>query len=512
MPNEYNFSAVIVMGSQNIYVQIVDINHASLIENAHYDIDLGEDVFSDRFIAGDTVNEIVSSLEVVKNLLLDYQVSDYQFFATNAFHEARNSEFVRDQLQKRTNFEINWISQSQESLYRNLATNFYLKDFKKIVKDNTLLIDISSGNIELMGYKNGNFIYSKTLNLGPLRVYEAMSDVKPDISNFNEVLHDYIDSQLLEFVRLLPNILSTKNVILLGSSVTILKLLFGTHKDTDKLTMNDFDVLYHKMRRVNNQELTRRYKIDENDLSQVVPLVTIIHELLDRLSVKKIWLSSLKFIDGLTCELIEDKQENNIQQMLNNQTLVSARNMAKQYNVEPKHQAMVEKFALKLFDSLEDIHGLDDRKRLLLQVSTIVDDVGNFVNSYNHYAHSEYVIKNSEILGLSNIELIMVAMISRYHSHSATSSIFKMLDKLSISDRMVVIKLAAILRIADSLDTSRLQKIRTIDINLDDPTKLIIYVTTDDELTLENLNLKRKGAFFESVFGIKPILKGEIRQ
>ncbi|UQS84836.1 hypothetical protein MOO46_06225 [Apilactobacillus apisilvae] len=511
MPND--FSSIIVMGSQNIFVQIIDIKHSKLIEDTHYDIDLGEDVFSDRIIEGQTVNEIVDSLNVVRNLLNDYQINDYKFFATNAFHEARNSELVKDQLEQRTGFNINWISQSQESLYRNIATNFYLTDFKKITQNNTLLMDISSGNIELMGYQNSKFTYSKTLNLGPLRVYEVMSDFKADIYNFNEVLHDYIDGQLFEFVRGLPDIGSTQNVILLGSSTAILKALLGNYEITSKLTMKDLDDLYHKMRHVNDQELINLYNIDENSLHQVIPLVTLIHELLESLDVKNIWVSNLKFIDGLTCEKLENSADDNkIEKMMNNQIITSARNMAKQYNVEPKHQMFVEDLSLKLFDELKDVHGLNGRQRLLLQLASIVDDVGSFINNYNHYAHSEYIIKNSEILGLSNIELIMVAMISRYHSHRATSSMFKMLDDLSIEHRMTVIKLSALLRISDALDASRLQKIRTIDIKIVNTTELMIYVTTADELTLEKLNLARKGAFFESVFGIKPILKGEIRQ
>ncbi|MHA8138011.1 Ppx/GppA phosphatase family protein [Lactobacillaceae bacterium Scapto_B20] len=506
-----NFSAIIVMGAQNIFVQIIDVDHSKIIENTRYDIDLGEDVFSERLVHSDTVNEIAIALSVIRNLLDEYQVHDYQFFATHAFHEAKNSEFVREQLEERTHFEIEWMSQSQEALYRNLATNTYLKDFDRITQKNTLLLDISSGSVEIIAYKHGKFTFSRTLKLGPLRVYEVMRDVKEASPNYFAILRDYVDSRLIDFVRLLPNIDQIENVILMGSSVLILKPMISDllHK-TLKISIDEFSELYHEVKKSNDQRLVQKYNVDEEDVPQVLPLMVLLHELFKNFSVKNMWVSDLKFIDGLSYSLVENIHGDGRDKLLNQQILISAHNLAKQYQVEPNHQAFVAKFVLQLFDELKSLHGLNARDRLLLEISAVVDDVGSFINNHDHYVHSQYIIKNSEIIGLSESELEMVAAISRYHSHKATSSALKRLNNLSIDRRMRIMKLAAILRIADALDASRKQKIQSIEVDVE-PTEITIDATADQDISLEKLDFNRKGAFFESVFGVTPKLKGRIK-
>ncbi|MEJ6400051.1 Ppx/GppA phosphatase family protein [Nicoliella lavandulae] len=511
MPINNNFSAIIVMGAQNIYVQVIDIEHSEIVENTRYDIDLGEDVFSERVVHSDTVNEIAIALGVIQNLLDEYQVKNYQFYATHAFHEAKNSEFVREQLEERSHFDIKWISQSQEALYRNLATNTYLKDFDKITQKNTLLIDISSGSVELIAYKHGKFTSSRTLKLGPLRVYEVMRDIKETAPNYAAILRDYVDSRLVDFIRLLPNIEAIENVVLMGSSVSIIKPLISDLHKTLKISIDEFNDIFKMVKASNNQLLTKKYDIDESDVPQLLPLMMLLRELLKNFSIKHMWVSDLKFIDGLSYDLIASSHGNGKEQILNRQILISANNLAKQYKVEPKHQQFVEHFGLQLFDDLQYLHGLGKRDRLLLEIATIVDDVGSFINNHNHYVHSEYIIKNSEILGLSESELRMVAAISRYHSHKATSSALKRLDNLSLDRRMRIMKLASILRIADALDASRKQKIKSIDVDTDDPTQITINATADQDISLEKNNFLRKGAFFESVFGVKPKLKGRLK-
>ena len=71
---------------------------------------------------------------------------------------------------------------------------------------------------------------------------------------------------------------------------------------------------------------------------------------------------------------------------------------------------------------------------------------------------------------------------------------------------MPVAKLAAILRLVDSLDDSRQQKISRIQLKLKNE-RLIIKATSSDNLVLENWSFSQKSQLFDDVFGIKPVLK-----
>ena len=71
--------------------------------------------------------------------------------------------------------------------------------------------------------------------------------------------------------------------------------------------------------------------------------------------------------------------------------------------------------------------------------------------------------------------------------------------------QLPVAQLAAILRVADSLDDSRLQKILQVHLALvgDD---LQIKVKTTDDLVLEQWAFERKNQLFAEVYGLHPKL------
>jgi exopolyphosphatase/guanosine-5'-triphosphate,3'-diphosphate pyrophosphatase len=503
--------AVVVIGAQNIFLQIADITSRQIIESVHYDIDLGEDIFSERTIHSQTVNEISTALFSVQQLLTDYQVSEIQCYATHSFHEADNGEFVRDQIFERTGFQITWLSQSQEALFRSQATNAYMGDFPEIIAKNAVLIDISSGSVELTAYSSGKFIFSRNLKLGPLRVYEIMRDVKATVTNYVGVLRDYVASQLVDFIRLLPDFGEVHNVILMGSSVSIFEPMIKGDNRTVKLSIEEFKKMYAEVVHGNDQFLVDRYDINEDDVPQVLPVMILVDQLLNHFKVQTLWVAALKLIDGIIVQAVNERVNPKSLALQEEQMLTSAYNLADHYRVNRKHQQFVVNFSRQLFDRLKKIHGMGKKERILLEIAAILDDVGSYVNNHNHTAHSDYIIQNSEVLGLSDVELKMVAAVARYHSSSTPSNELSRFDELPIQQRMTIAKLAAILRLADALDASRQQKIQSIRVSLKDPTKVVIQATANDDIELERWTFERKGEFFESVFGVQPELKGRLK-
>ena len=66
----------------------------------------------------------------------------------------------------------------------------------------------------------------------------------------------------------------------------------------------------------------------------------------------------------------------------------------------------------------------------------------------------------------------------------------------------VVAKLAAILRLADALDRSYLQKIRQCSVNIKD-NAMVVQATSKNDLALEEWTFAAKASFFEEVYASK---------
>jgi len=117
-----------------------------------------------------------------------------------------------------------------------------------------------------------------------------------------------------------------------------------------------------------------------------------------------------------------------------------------------------------------------------------------------------YLIQNSEIFGLGQRDLLLTALVARYHRRATPSVTHEGYSGLNREDRIVVCKLAAILRVADALDHGHMQRINDPDINVSDG-QLTITVRNVPDLTMEVLALEDKAEVFREVYGMQAVLR-----
>lgn len=107
---------------------------------------------------------------------------------------------------------------------------------------------------------------------------------------------------------------------------------------------------------------------------------------------------------------------------------------------------------------------------------------------------------------MSKLETEIVALVSRYHSVQTPGNDYSSFTQMPVAQRIIVAKLAAILRLADALDDDRQQKIKDIIVSLK-PKKVIITAKSNERLSFENWVFKTKSQFFTETFGLKVTLK-----
>jgi exopolyphosphatase / guanosine-5'-triphosphate,3'-diphosphate pyrophosphatase len=78
-------------------------------------------------------------------------------------------------------------------------------------------------------------------------------------------------------------------------------------------------------------------------------------------------------------------------------------------------------------------------------------------------------------------------------------------QSLPRSDRMTILKLTALLRIADALDRGHIQKFSDFEIKIQQ-NNLLIRTKHAKNTVLEKIALSEKAGMFESIFGYKVIL------
>jgi len=187
------------------------------------------------------------------------------------------------------------------------------------------------------------------------------------------------------------------------------------------------------------------------------------------------------------------------------QITASARNLLRKYHGDENHAECVRMIATKIYDALKADVALDDHARTLLETAAILHDIGAFIRYDNHNLHSSYIIRNSEIFGLSRKDNTIVSEIAKYHKGTSVPQDEDSFLMLPRSDRMTILKLTAILRIADAMDRGHIQKFTDFSIRFQENT-MYLQTRKSKNTVLEKIAMSEKSGMFESIFGYKVIL------
>ena len=126
--------------------------------------------------------------------------------------------------------------------------------------------------------------------------------------------------------------------------------------------------------------------------------------------------------------------------------------LARSCKYEVGHTHQVAKLALRLFDRLARLHELDGERRFWLAAASLLHDIGWIEGRAGHHKTAMRLIQGSRFLPWDQRLRRIIGLIARFHRKAVPDVSGGPFDELSAADRDDVLKLAALLRIADALD------------------------------------------------------------
>jgi exopolyphosphatase/guanosine-5'-triphosphate,3'-diphosphate pyrophosphatase len=217
-----------------------------------------------------------------------------------------------------------------------------------------------------------------------------------------------------------------------------------------------------------------------------------------------LFYSSAGVRDGIIADLAARRVGSELAQLSTEQRTV-VENMAERYGVSLRHARKVAKLAAELFTSLTNLHKLPPEYGRLLEAASYLHDIGHFVSDTRHHKHSYYLVANSDMPGFTEDEREMIANLCRYHRKAMPAAEHNNLQALTTDARRAVTLLMPLLRLADSLDRSHGQVVRSADARARDNDVLVtLHAAPDADLDLEVWAGERTSDLFQQVYG-RPI-------
>ncbi len=502
--------AVLDMGASAIRLVVAEIaphKPIRVVEEASRGVLLGRDTFSSGVIRAQTVDAALTALEGFKRIMDGYGVARVRAVATSAVREARNGDMFLDRIEGRTGIAFDIINEAEESRLVFLAMRSALGRHPVFKGAWALLAEVGGGSTSLTLLRRGRPNRSGVYALGSVRLRQQL-DLRRHSHELQVALLKRSIANVIEEIRLEIPLSRITHMIAIGGDVRFAasQILEG---DLDggvkEIPRKTFLAFCDEIERLDAESLVERFRLPAVEAETLVPALLVYRTLLSETSAPRLVVSDASLRAGALLDLSDPggaiRSEDFVQQVLSSADAVGLR-----YRFDRTHGHHVAKLATRLFDELKEEHALGDRERLLLQVAALLHDIGIYVSLRAHHKHSQYLLMASQIFGLSDEQTAIVANIARYHRRGLPQESHLPYIALDRNDRLIVNKLAAILRVANALDAEHLQKIS--DLRLARRDKVwVLEVDATGDVTMEQMATAARLDMFIETFGRQVVVR-----
>ena len=512
MKKKSQVAAVIDIGSSEIRLHIAETGTQNsgtvrYLDRLIYPLSLGRDTFHAGKMNFDKVDK---ACEIIRNFLhaaRGYGVRNIRTIAGTAMREAENADYILDQIKIKTGVDVHVVDDLEEKRQIYKLLSYYAKES---LKKSAIVVYTGTGSIGVSLFAKGRMPKTWNIRAGSLRMGELFGDRQEYTKDFYRLMEEFLAGFTKKLRAELPG--GIEHFIVSGTEIeAILRLVTSSALPSDSPLFDvprvDYENFYDTVKRKTVDRISSDYGIDIHKAESLLPAACIYHDLLGCTEAKAITVTCMLPCDAYLFEMLCPKHFATVEKAFDKCTILSARELAKEYDIDVEHGEFVSEYSNMIFNKLRKLHGLGSRDKILLTVAALLHDIGKSVNDLDHNFISYEIVRRLNIVGLTQKEQEIIALICRYHSGKSPDLEEPKYANLDFGTRVRVSKLTSMLRLADALDRSSTRiKYKSLDVKLSE-SSLHVMVSTGEYVALEEWTFKEKSGFFEEVFGIKAVLR-----
>jgi exopolyphosphatase/guanosine-5'-triphosphate,3'-diphosphate pyrophosphatase len=558
-------AAVIDIGTASVRMAIGEISEAGEVRpltTLAQAVNLGRDTFMKGTLDRGTIEECVRVLKSYRRILAEYGVErpeQVRVVGTSAVREAQNRLAFLDRMYTATGFAVEPLDESEVNRITYLGIQPLLRADPVLADARVAVTEVGGGSTELLLVQNADVLFAHSYRLGSLRLRAQLESFHASPSAARAIMESQIKRVVEQIVQQLPHggasakwdegiragvagsvgfaegpasgsaqhsgpsqslrpghpppfeirfppAEGPSELIAIGGDMRFAaRQLIPDWQPDDlaRLPLESLERLTNEVLSLNEDKLVHRYHVTFPDAGTLgAALLAYIH-LARAFRLDRLIVSNVNLRDGLLQDMA---RRGGWSEDFSNQVLRSAVELGRKFDFDEPHARHVAKLCQILFQGLRDEHQLDPKYELLLCVAALLHEIGLYVGASGYHKHSMYLIQHSEVFGLSKRDEMLVALTARYHRRASPKPTHVGYTNLDRDARIAVVKMAALLRVADALDASHGQRLHELRFSREGG-RLVISVPQVDDLSLEQLTLKQSGTLFEETYGMPVVLR-----
>src|SRR5579863_7537721 len=463
---------------------------------------LGASVFRTGRISQESMDLICGVLGSMAQQYKRLEVNAVRAVATAAVRDAGNQQEFIARASAALGTDVEIVSGQEEARLIHLG----VKSRWPHPKERFLIIDIGGGSAEIILSENERMGKAFSKPLGALRLQELFLRTDPPRTTDLHRLDEYIEERIGSAVS---RIGSTHIDRVVGTSATASAVVCAVNRiprprrdesDRKRAATAQIRRFY---REISALDISARQKITgigPRRAEIIIPGTAVLLHVLDALHMPALFYSAAGVRDGIIADLATRGVDRGLSQLSVDQRNV-VEEMAEHFGVALRHARKVARLANDLFLGFQNAHRLPAHYGRLLEAAAYLHDTGHYISDTRHHKHSYYLVANSDLPGFTLTEREFIANLCRYHRKALPSPDHDNLRLLDAEGQRAVAYLIPLLRMADSLDRSHGQRIRSVECKQRDSDFLItLNVAPDTDIDLEIWAAERLAEIFRQVY------------
>jgi exopolyphosphatase/guanosine-5'-triphosphate,3'-diphosphate pyrophosphatase len=502
--------ASIDIGTNSLHMIVVRVRSDfsfEVIDREKEMVRLGAGGLDGRALTPEAMHAALQVLSKFRRLAESHRVDRIIAVATSAVREAENGGEFLQAVTRQTGIRARVITGTEEARLIHLAAIYGAGG----ATEAAVVVDIGGGSVEITRGIGPTAEMGRSFKLGVIRLTQRFVKSDPLTPRDERKLVKHIDAEAGKYLREIADLGFDR---LIGTSGTILSLgsiAADLPSRSSGAALRNRRVTAKQLRRVKKQlvelSIDKRLRVpglEPRRADLAVAGAVLLDAIVRRLGADELTLCDLSLREGLVLDYIARHRKEIAQaDRYPDIRRRSVMELAERCNYWPEHAAHVARLALALFEQTRSVHALTDREREWLEYAALLHDVGTHISYESHHKHSYYLIKNGDLRGFEPQEVDVIALIARYHRRATPKQRHDEYASMPKALRSTIRTLAAILRLAESLDRSHAQSLSSVELH-DRGDDALLQVRSSGDSELELWAAARHVAPLERLLG-KPL-------
>jgi exopolyphosphatase/guanosine-5'-triphosphate,3'-diphosphate pyrophosphatase len=416
--------------------------------------------------------------------------------------EARNGGEFLDHVAQQTGLTARVITGAEEGrlIFLGVRNSIALPD------QPTLVVDIGGGSVEMIVGNRDQIFHVKSLKLGAIRLKDLYLTKTPPAKGMLKQLETAVAGQLKSALASFRTKRIEQTIATSGMAANLAEVIYLKRTgrplpqlNLAKISLTEIAQVESRLARSTLKARLASPGLDPKRVDTLLPTAVVFRTLLQLIQKQEVTLCDKAIREGLIYDFIQRHREgiqaeHDIPDVRKRNVLA----LARRCHSSEIHALHVAGLALRLFDQTKSLHGYGPREREWLEFAAILHDIGYVINPRQHHKHAYYLIKHSDLSGLTADEVDIIANLARYHRRALPAKKHGDFSSMPAGSQRIVKVLGSLLRIADALDRSQFSVVQTLDVALGKTLTIRLHVAGEAEL--EIWAARGRADLFESVF------------